>query len=410
MKITLIKPTSLSNILIYFIFCFYSGSIIYGQKPVEKTLRLSKLHYENSSGEKGLTTFLYDEFGIMYKAKWRLLDGSRSSLNFHTFDENGNTIQKYREFSDGITSKLLYKYDENGKLISESFERSDGVTGTTNYIYNESGKLIRADCAGLNGWFHGILFYNYDDTDRKTGATIQQNGNRIGVISYDHDDHGSLIKEYWDFSGNWNQTFVYEYGEVEKSTSIFYTSSNVFITNTGTNQLIEEKYDYNKQNGGPSYFEYDITGKLVKKVFERSDGLKTETTFEYASNGILKRSIRKYSNGLTATFTYRYNGNRKLINRFFERSDGIKGSETYEYDGKWNLTKAFYDNFDAWLTGVITFEHDQKEMLKKGHFKGKKFDAELFFENDGFGNITKIHWEFSFRATQTYWFNYTKIN
>lgn len=55
-------------------------------------------------------------------------------------------IQKYREFSDGLTSNLLFKFDKNGNLISEHFERSDGVTGITNYIYDQKGKRIKANC------------------------------------------------------------------------------------------------------------------------------------------------------------------------------------------------------------------------------------------------------------------------
>lgn len=371
--------------------------------------RLSKLYYENSSGEKGITTFEYDEYGIMYKAKWELLDGSRHSLNYHTFNENGNLIQKYREFSDGITSNLIYTYNESGNLISEYFERSDGVTGTTNYSYDQTGKQMKADCQGLNGWFFGILTYKYDEHSKMVGAMIEQKGKQVGTISYDYDIKGNLSKEHWDFSGDWSQTFNYEYESYEAPLPVYYTSSNVFITNTSKFRLVDEKYDYNESNGGPSYFEYDKTGKLIKKIFNRSDGLKTETSFEYSPNGILQKSFRKYSNGLTATFSYIFNGNRKLISRTFERSDGVVGKEIYSYDGKWNLIQAVYDNFDTWLTGTITFESDNNGFLTKGYFKGEKFDAEIFFENDEVGNIVKIHWVFSFGATQTYWFKYENI-
>ncbi len=222
-------------------------------KSGNEEFRLSKLHYENSSGEKGITIFEYDEYGIMYKAKWELLNGSRHSFNYHTFDENGNMIQKYREFSDGITSNLLYKYDKQDNLISEHFERSDGVTGTTNYIYDETGKLISTDCKGLNGWFFGILTYKYEQNGKKAGATIKQKGNQAETISYGYDNSGNLIKEHWDFSGKWSQTFTYEYEKHENTFLVYYTSSNVFISNTSKYRLVEEKYDYNKSNGGPFF-------------------------------------------------------------------------------------------------------------------------------------------------------------
>ena len=68
-----------------------------------------------------------------------------------------------------------------------------------------------------------------------------------------------------------------------------------------------------------------------------------------------------------------------------------------------------YKNFDSWLTGAITFEYNKNGNLSRGHFKGEKVDAEIFIENDDFGNISKIHWVFSFGKTQTYTFQYGKI-
>jgi len=177
--------------------------------------RLIKLHYENSGGEKGLTTFVYDESGLMYKARWELLDGSRNSVNYYTYDSNGNLIKKYREFSDGILSTLLYEYDENGNLLSEYFERSDSVIGITKYEYDENGKLLIADCHGLNGWFFGIINYEYNEQGQKVKGQIKKKGDIAGTIIYLYDEHNNLIKEYWDFLKSWNQTFVYEYEKVK---------------------------------------------------------------------------------------------------------------------------------------------------------------------------------------------------
>ena len=121
--------------------------------------RIKKLHYENSSDEKGLTTFEYDIYGTMHKAKWELLDGSRNSENYYTYDTKGNLIQKYREFSDGITSNLAYQYDENNNLINEVFERSDGVKGTVTYKYENNGKRFNASCNIVTACFHIIINY-----------------------------------------------------------------------------------------------------------------------------------------------------------------------------------------------------------------------------------------------------------
>ena len=379
-------------------------------EPDKKDYRLIKLHYENASGEKGLTTFEFDKSGIMSKAHWSLLDGSRNSENYHTFDQNGQLILKYREFSDGLTSRLEYKYEKNGHLIEEDFFRSDSVKGTTRYEYDKNGFLAKADCQGLNGWFYGIIHYVCDEKGRKINATIEKEGKNIGYITYSYNDYGYLEKEYWDFSGTWSQTFVYEYEKVDNTLNTCFTSSNVFMTNTHTYRIVKENYDYSNKVGGPSFYEYEKSGKLKKKIFKRSEGLETVTTYEYDQNGILKKSHRTYSNGLTATFNYEFNGNRRLVGRSFVRSDGLTGSEQYEYDEKMNLTKACYNNMDSWLTGTITFEYDKKGKLSKGFYKDKnEMDAKLTFQYDINGNIVKIHWDFSKDMTQTYTFEYDKI-
>ena len=201
--------------------------------------RLVKLHYENSSGGKGVTIFEYSENGIMNKVKWKLLDESRNSSNFYEYDEDGNLIKKYREVSDGITSTQLYEYDknenlineyfqrsdgissitkyeydENENLINEYFQRSDGISSITKYEYGENRNLIKANCEGLNGWFYGVINYSNDENGNKLKADIIQKNEKTGTIDYSCNENGNLIGEYWDLSGKWNKTFIYEYGEV----------------------------------------------------------------------------------------------------------------------------------------------------------------------------------------------------
>lgn len=45
--------------------------------------RMHKLYYENSQGEKGISSFYYNSKGENYMAHWQLEDSSRSSLNYH---------------------------------------------------------------------------------------------------------------------------------------------------------------------------------------------------------------------------------------------------------------------------------------------------------------------------------------
>jgi len=379
------------------------------KKDVGK-VRLIRLHYENSSGEKGITTFEYDKNGMLYKALWQLLDGSRNSINTYYHDKNGKLIKKYREFSDKKTSTQLYKYNQNGKLIQENFERSDGVKGVTTYEYDKNGRRVLADCKGLNGWFFGEILTKYDERDRKTEAILKKDGKKNGDITYSYDGNGNLVKEHWAFGNSWSQTFSYEYEKYAEDDPTPYTSSNVLI-NIGMNyRLVKENYDYSKKSGGPSFFEYDGSGKLVRKIFQRSDGLETVTDYFYDSDNRLIKSLRRYSSGKSSIFTYKYDQNRKLINRSFICTDGSTGSEAYQYDENGTLNHGVYNNVDSWLTGTIAFHYHPNGYLLRGHFTGeKRNDAEITFTYDKNQNLIDVHWTFSSGETQTYHFEYEKI-
>ena len=387
----------------------YSCTNVKNEKSGGIGYRLFQLHYENSSGEKGLTTFDYNEGGILEKAVWELLDGSRNSLNYYTHDEDGNLQKKYREFSDGLTSTQRYVYNEQGHLIAEFFERSDSVFGITNYEYDGEGTLLKAKCDGLNGWFYGEITYKYDEAGDKKQAAITQKGENAGVILYTYDDNGNVTREHWDFSGAWSQTFVYAYEKCDTNEPEYYTSSNVFLNNNSRYRITEEHYDYDKKIGGPSYYFYDENGKLLRKRFDRSDDFSTETTYLYDGEGKLTKSYRHYSNGLCAVFSYEFTPNGRLTKRYFTRTDGASGSESYQYDAQSRLVEAHWENYDSWLTGVIDFAFNERGEVSEGYFQGTNgLGAQLDFVYDNNDNLVKIAWDFSSGETQTYIFQYKK--
>jgi hypothetical protein len=366
-----------------------------------------RLYYENSTGERALTTYYYDNKGLNYRAHWQLEDSSRSSVNHYEHDTLGNQIRKYREFSDGLTSDQHFFYDEAGRLAGEDFSRSDGVAGKTEYEYNAQGRCIKALCRGLNGWFHGDLHFLYDSSGMKTTAGIYQEDDSVGFIEYSYDDDGNLTGEYWDFNGQWTQSFAYEY-QMEASRT--YTSSNVFIDESKWFRVKEENYTYNDETGGPSYYLYDAEGRLAEKEFIRSDGLSTRTTYQYDSTGLLRSSLREYHDGLTGDFNYWYSIDRKLLVRTYEKSDGSNGSETYRYNDEGLLEMGEWINFDNWLNGTLSFEYDERGLIRKGRFEGEDgFDADLRFDYDLNQNLVTIHWEFSFGAFQRYEFIYEPL-
>ena len=377
------------------------ASLAYSQNS-----RLKILHYENSSGEKGKTTFYYSEDKKNYKAKWELLDGSRHSINYHFLDDKDQLVRKYREFSDSITSNNFYKYDLDGNLVEDYFERSDGVKGIVWYKY-ENGKKIEAECRGLNGWFYGFIKYEYAENLLIKGV-IYKLGNEIGTINYTYNENNELVTEFWDFGGKWTQTFTNEYEDIQEVKPTSYTYSSPFLKETKLYIVKEEKYDWNSEKGGSSIYEYQAN-KLVKKIYEYGD-LKTITTYKYDSEGLLMKSFRKYGDGRNAEFSYHFNDNRQLIRRLFHGENGFVGTESYEYDEQGKLIKAEWKNFDSWLSGIITFNYDNSDKLVSGYFKGENnFDANITFDFDSNQNITKINWEFTFGKTQTYSFEYLEL-
>jgi hypothetical protein len=385
--------------------CISLGSCDRPKNPVENAAegkyRLVKLHYENSGGEKAITHFYYDLMEENYMAVWHLQDSSRSSVNNHSLDSSGNILVKYREFSDGITSLQHFEYDSSGNLVSEDFSRSDSVVGHVEYLYSEDGKLDYADCAGLNGWFYGRIEYRWEG-DTKVGADIIRDSVPTGSISYQYED-GRLVIEEWDFNGEWNQVFRYEY---QRAIPVTYTSSNVFIRESPWFRIATEYYDFSGESGGPTYYEYDAGGKIESKEFIRSDGLRTLSTYAYDSTGLLDHSRREYHDGRTTDFLYWYSVERKLLVKTFTWSDGTAGSETYRYrDGK--LIRGEYRNVDKWLNGIMDFVYRDDGMLIAADWTGDDGNnAIIGFDYDLNFNLEKIHWEFSSGHTQTYVYEY----
>lgn len=378
--------------------------------------RLMRMHYENSNGEKGVTHYYYDPEGINYLAVWHLQDSSRSSLNVHLHDSSGRMIEKSRTFSDGIRSVQHFEYDERGRLVREDFRRSDGVTGEVIYSYSPEGRLEAADCRGMNGWFYGKIRYAWEG-DRKTGAELMRDSVHIGRIAYRYEGE-RLVEETWDFNGSWSQAFRYEYAEAARQTC---TSPNVFMRESPWFTVNAEYYTFNGKPGGPSFYTYDESGKLLGKEYIRSDGLSTHTTYTYDSTGLLDLSLREYADGRRMEFLYWYSVDRKLLVRTFREADGgsglegfpdpdgLAGSEAYRYeDGR--LIRGEYDNVDSWLNGTLVFEYDPKGVLTSAVFKGEDgADASLSFAYDRDFNLIKIHWEFTSGHTQTYHYIYKPL-
>ncbi len=368
-----------------------------------ENFRITKLDYENGSGEKACTYFKYDNNGKLFKAFWTLEDESRNSNNFYEYDSNGFLITALREFSDGLNSFELFFYDSLGNKISESFFRSDSISGSASYSYNDNC-INQAVFNNHKGWLTGTLNYIYNDQKKKKSAILVNRGKTICQIYYEYDKNNNLIKEYWNFQGKWYQTFNYHYEKINLN-KIYYSSP--LLASIGEYRICKESYTFNNEIGGPSFYYYDNEGLLYKKVFTRSDSITTTTFYEYDSERKLVSSERNYSDGSFTQFKYIYDENNNLVLRLYFKEDIITGFESYLFNTEGDLIKSYVRNFDNWLTGTINYNYNEKGVLTSGSFKGENgFDAFITFNYNFAGMFSEVIWEFTFGKFQQYIYEY----
>jgi len=364
--------------------------------------RTKKIYYENSSGEKAWTYLKYKPSGQLSTAFWTLEDGSRGSKNYFVYDEQGNILSVFRDFSDGLHSFERFTYNTSGYKLAEWFFRSDSIHGSATYEYT-NGRLTKAYFNNYKGWINGIMQYSYGKNNQKDGAVLWRGKTKIARISYVYSE-GNLSEEIWDFGGKWGQHFYYSYEKISTSKNKY---SSPFLANIGDALIAKEEYTFNGDVGGPSLYYYNDKGLLTKKVFIRSDSLLTTTFYKYDDAERLNTSTRHYSNGDSAVFTYQYDKNQHLIQRLFHKNDSLIGFESYRYNDEGELVEAYLKNFDEWLSGRLIFENNELGLPVRAAFKGENgFDAKLIFQYTQNGLLSGYVWEFSFGKYQEYRFEY----
>lgn len=206
--------------LMSFLALFLFAEKLTAQHNIEHSpyLRLRQLEYVNTSGEKALTTFHYNERGLMHAATWHDKTSARSSENTYRYNDQNQLISAYREFSDKLTSYEMYLYDVNGRKSHETFLRSDGLQGSADFIYDKNGRIEKVICKKYKGWINGEIIYKYKKDKPVHEATIVRDNEAIGKIVFEYDKESNLIKDTWTFDSGWMQEFIYHYEKINTGT------------------------------------------------------------------------------------------------------------------------------------------------------------------------------------------------
>ncbi len=220
--------------------------------PDYPDFRLKRMPYRNCRGEDAVTIFYYGRDGKLRNAVWTLADRSRYSANFHLYDGDGYEMEKYREFSDGLTSTERYEVDLGGRRTAEFFTRSDGRKGSAHFTWDADDRLVVTECDNHKGWLSGRIAYSYDETGKRDGASMERDGKTVGTVEYSYDSAGHVVEEVWDFDGQWTQAFSYEYEPCPRK--IFGFSSPYVAMKSGYEQ-----------------YSYDRVGRLEKAVYDNMD-------------------------------------------------------------------------------------------------------------------------------------------
>jgi RHS repeat-associated protein len=293
----------------------HAGEVVYSYDPIN---RLTEICYPNGETVK----YFYDYNSNLTEVAWDI------EITFYSYDAL-NRLVKAR-LPENTT--LSYEYDLAGRIIKITYPDQEEVK----YNYDDRGRLIQVfDQTGNTQ-------YEYDDETNLVAKEKLPNGivteytydilPRITGVSHRKSD-GILIAEYqFTYDGNNNCTSAKEKTPSElKNTTYSYDKLNRLIEATCSDNSFERytydgagnclikttqndtiNYEYDNYNrlmrAGDTYYYYDATGNLTKKVSRGK-----EVTLGYDDAG----RLISYDDGENkVAFTYDGEGRRisKTVN------------------------------------------------------------------------------------------------
>ena len=174
---------------------------------------VNKEAYDYSGQGGGPSYYEYDSENRLVKKTYVRSDGLKTVTSYR-YEENGLLKASERIYLDGQTGEFTYTYDEHAHLIRRDFRRSDGFEGSEVYTYDAHGRLVSGEYVNVDTWLTGSLTFKHDRYDRITSAKFVGSENTDGVsadLTFSYDAQGNLVSIHWDFSNGATQTYRFEY-------------------------------------------------------------------------------------------------------------------------------------------------------------------------------------------------------
>lgn len=314
-----------------------------------------------------ITQFDYDELDRVTKITYP------DTNHFIEYVYNPNHQILNLSYSKIPAQPILYNYDQSGLNVKvNGFDNS-----VTAYMYDQEGKLIKSYRTSAGNTYY-ITYIYYDQTGNIMRLRTEDGtGNKVTEYVYTYDDNGNRESEHNTVTDEYS-TFSYDL----------------------LNQLIDEKYYYNKEDQTPyrhGVYEYDLLGNLESRVIT-VDGNVIEKTFTY-------NLANEVSNG---GYTYDENGNLT--------SDGYR---TYVYNASDQLIlvkegENIIAEYEYNALGLRS-RKEVSSVIERYYYSGNQLsyitddngEIKLFFTYDASGQrLNMIDYTGASGAEETYWYEY----
>lgn len=255
----------------------------------EEDNKVAGLICKDTEGKNVMTSWGYAEMRMTYE------DGNIAS--YEHYDEEGRLVPD----SSGV-AKYLYEWKNGSKISEKCFDASDKPVLNSNgyasaeYEYDDNGLKISERYYGADGkrimlsGGYSAVKYAYDSRGNKTSETYFDADDKFAVLvkeyycyskEYDYDDNGNIKhiryvreknQQYQDMLDSQVQDEYFEYNNNRQDTAQYWLNGR------------GEKVDFRSQTKGGDIRrekEYDIYGRIIKRLYHKRSEENTCTIQEY---------------------------------------------------------------------------------------------------------------------------------